>query len=462
MISFRCLQLYLLPLLIVLPALHAEKDSEELNAALRELDALYAEVLPWMAQLYDPESGGFYESIGLKEGKEPGEYGPDIQSTFFAIIILKNTGLLETMPTHAKEKMIHYFQSRQDPQTGYFVDPDYPDMWDNQRVLGRALSFSVGSLEMLGSEPLYPLPGQARKSATTKSSDDENPSLRDASKQIQDTNETRTGKTKNIYIVPNDATLSKQEVADAPPHLASVEAFRLWLDKRPWDYSWTALDNLSSQSRLINALPPKLRNALINEAIRYVSAIQEPDTGLIGGGDPQVRISGAFKFVSFCKNSGRPVPRADKLQTTIGEWFTSDPDIDKIFFIRNACDMLFYLSRQTGQKPTEQELVNVVKFATNQLKQFRQDDGAFRSFTSGSFVSPNDLYIDNNSISAQAGDQSEMNGTSNAHRAWKAVYWIIDKERPRMTMDNFWEVCLQQDIPLQTESAGVNSIYIVP
>ncbi|QYY35246.1 hypothetical protein [Ruficoccus sp. ZRK36] len=460
-------------LLLAIGNLYAEDSRAELQEALSELDALYADVLPWMAQLYDPDSGGFYESIGLKERKEPKDYGPDIQSTFFAIVILANSDMVETMPPAIKRQMVRYFQSRQDPQTGYFVDHDYPDMVENQRVLGRALSFSLGSLRMLGSEPLYPLPGQPRrpssrrpeKSAPAPAKDTRAETLPSPARvdtrsppsapaQGEHPNVYYVPAAQNVYRVPSAEDLSRLDTSSFPPHLASVEAFRAWLDERPWEHSWTALDNLSSQYKLINTLPQSYRDVIIDEAMRNVEARQDPETGLIGGGDLQVRISGAFKFVSFCSNVGRPIPRAAQIQQTLLEWFADEPEIDRIFFIRNACDMMDKLCRSTGRKLTNEELIQVTRFAVSQLKRFRQADGGFRSFTFGSFVSPNDLYLGRNSIPAQAGDQSEMNGTSNAYRVWKAIYWLAGQERPRDSMEGFWEVSLSESQPEKRDGAN--------
>ncbi len=454
----------------------AETDaSSEREEAMAELNALFVDILPWLAQTYDPVSGGFYESIGLKEGKEPKAYGPDIQSTFFAIIILDNAGLVDTMPPEVKEKMIGYFHSRQDPETGYFIDPDFPDMWENQRVLGRALSFSIGSLRILGSEPLYPLPGQPRPKTTAKTPSAPASKAQPAAPAASSSNTGKTTapkptapkptapKANNVYIVPTEAEVSQIDLSRVPPHLVSVEAFRQWLDDRPWHFSWTALDNLSSQKQLIKGLPPQLRDPLIDEAMRYVGERQEPDTGLIGGGNPEVRISGAFKFVRFCVDTGRPVPRAEEMRDSLIAWFKSEPEIDKIFFIRNACDMMNDLSKQTGQQVTDEQLVEITRFSTKQLKHFRQDDGAFLSRTSGSYVNPNDLYLGSKAIPAKAGFQSEMNGTSNAHRVWKTIYWIAGQERPDMTMEDFWEVVARQDFDNTPEPVAAESnTYIVP
>ncbi|MGE9292855.1 MAG: hypothetical protein ACQKBW_04520 [Puniceicoccales bacterium] len=458
------LTLLTLTALVSAPAL-AAPDSQPVNDALNRLEVLYDGMLPWVAELYDPESGGFYESLGLKKKLEPKDYGPDIQSTHNCFSFIRQSDQYAKMPEAFREKLIHYFQSRQDPKTGYFVDPDYPDMWDNQRVLGRALSFCTASLRVLGAKPLYPLPGEsaapaksqgssATQSAGSKSSGNGKAGAAQVnaqpSKQIYRVPSTvaesaaaESSTPDNVYRVPSVADL---DMSSVPPHLVSAEAMRAWMDERPWEHAWTAVDNIQSQSTLIKTLPEPLQTQIVDEVIRYISERQEADTGYVGGGDDAVRLSGAFKLVLFCRAVKRPIPAADKIQATVIEWLQSGSATDRIFFIRNACDMLNMLIKQTGNELTEEELVSVIEFGVRELSRFHQDDGGFCSFTYGNFVSPNDLYLGKNSIPATAGPQSDVNGTRMAIAARDALYGLAGKKAPKLHMDGFWEACLNTPV----------------
>ncbi len=431
---------------------HAE--NAELDAALAGFEALYQDSLPWMAKLYDPQSGGFYESVGLKEDKELKRYGPDIQATAQVIILLNSNGLIKNAPQLAKDKLIHYFESRQNPETGYFVDPDYPEMVENQRVLGRALGYSVGALKTLGSDPLYPLPGEPRPNPRQAKATEVKTELSQKSKAAQPSVSKEISPAKqytppknvsdNIYVVP------AQDLSGVPPHLVSVEAIRQWMDERPWGHAWTALDNIQSQSTLIRALPEPLRTDIIDEILRYVMERQDADTGLAGGGNIAVRLSGGFKLILFCRAVNRPVPHAEAIQESVFDWLESEPETEKIFFIRNTCDMLNMLVEETGRELTDEQLVAFINFATRELSRYRQDDGAFSSFPDRFFVCPNDLYI--GQIPAQAGPQSNINGTSMAFRTRTALYKLADRNRPKLKMDDFWDVCAKEstsDIPVK-------------
>ncbi len=466
-----------------------DRQREAVTENLARLESLYQGVLPWLARLYDPASGGFYETLSLREGREPGEYGPDIQSTYFAIQILSQAGLLSEAPAPVRAKLVEYFQSRQDRQTGYFVDHDYPGMVDNLRVMGRALQFSTNGLDYLKAEPLYPLPGQSRSSAAPQASPDgkalsppkvapepvpgsnakpaEETSAAPQPKKSGPPNAAPEVSMQGSRVVTalsskslmgsaptepvkldgtSDASPSwpVEEGSNVPAFLTSREALIGWLDGRPWDFAWTALDHISAQAQLIMNQPPALREAATEVILTYVIDRQDPQTGLVGGGPPEVRLSGGFKLVAFCQKLHRPVPRAEVLQQTVIEWFRQGPETDRIFFIRNTCEMLGMLVRQTGQPLTEEELADVVGVAVVELERFRQPDGSFSTYPDRFYICPNDLYLGKNKITAQDGPQSDLNATSSAMAARRSLYRLADRPKPALQMPDFWRVAQEQ------------------
>lgn len=359
----------------------ADASPANLDRLLVTYDDLYRGVLPWLGQLYDSERGGFYESLGLKRGAEDRPYGTDLQSTHFAASILREQHAMDVLPSDANAKLVQYFQSRQDPKTGFFSDPDYPEMRADKRTMGRALNNATLELKALKAKPLYPLPGS--------------------------------------------------EPTRVPDHLKSVEAFRAWLDARPWDYAWTALDQVQSQAVLIQLQEPSLRTGLIDEALRYVGARQDPETGLAGGGSDIVKISGAFKFALFCRAVNRPLPRAQELRATSLRWFQTQAETDRIFYIRNATELLSECTIACHQPATPQELELVIKAATRELARFRCPDGAFSSFQGVHYIGPNDLYLSPRRV-ARAGTQSDVNGTEMAFALRRAIYGLAGRPLPKL------------------------------
>ena len=366
---------------------------------LRRLDAVYEGMLPWIASLHDPGSGGFYESRGVREGREERAYGPDIQSTHFAWLILEECGLFASMPEGVREAAIDYFRSRQDAGTGYFADPDYPEMKADERTMGRALIFSRGALARLGATPEHALPGERRAGA----------------------NEAERG------------------VAAGPPgHLVSVEAFRAWLDARRWEDAWTALDQLASQARLITVQEPGLREALVDEALRNVGERRDAATGLVGGGGLIVRLSGAFKLAMFCDMVGRPLPGADQIWESALDWYRGGATTDKIFLIRNPAELLAYLSRTTGRSLSEEELAMVLAVSRRELERYRQADGGFSSFAGKHYIGPNDLYMRPRRV-ARAGPQGDLNGTASAWALRRSLHRLAGQRAPVIAApDDFW------------------------
>ena len=223
------------------------------------MDSLYKDLYVFLSRLYDPETGGFYESMA-KEGK------PRIESTARGITMLEKAGMLDTIPATMRQQFIAFFQMHQDAASGFFEDPQEQRSAHERR--GRALSYSVGALEKLGATPLYPLPGRK-------------------SDQI--------------------------EMA----HLQSVPDFRAWLDDLPWERSWSAGSILSAQSVLITQLPEPLNSTIVDFLFAYLEERQHPSTGMWGTGSPYVQISGAFKVSMMYQTFGRPMPRAKHIYRSL-------------------------------------------------------------------------------------------------------------------------------------------------
>ncbi|EIP96594.1 hypothetical protein OpiT1DRAFT_01014 [Opitutaceae bacterium TAV1] len=382
--------------------------------ALERLEGAFAGVIPWVLSLADEDSGGFFESAGLKNGRENRPWEPDIQSSFFAVQILHDSGQLARLPASRKQAIVRFFQSRQDPATGFFSDPSYPEMKDDTRTMGRALMFSVSALRYLGAQPLHPLPGE--RSARIG----ERPALRTAGISLS-------------FIFPKTSQPSlarKTASSPIPAHLATDSAFREWLDALPWDNAWTSLDKLSSQARLIRAQESSRKNALVAKALRNVRARQDPATGLVGGGRINIRLSGAFKLVAFCRSVGQPVPLADRLLQTTLDWYRGQPATDVIFFIRNASEMLSVLVKETGYTLSPSELCAIIDTSRIELTRFQCPDGAFSRRVGRYTISPNDLYH----LPARAGQQGDLNATSSAWALRKALWQLAHVPPPLLAV----------------------------
>lgn len=395
----------------------AHQGSRSVEESLRSLDALYAKIIPWIIGLYDEKTGGFFQAESLKSGAEDQPYVPDIQSTFQAILFLESSGALSILSESQKQNIISYFQTRQDPNTGYFSDPFYPQMKENSRVMGRALMFSLHGLRILKAKPSYPLPGERRHSAPV------NPEEPSSKASLKNTSSSGSPSPRNSSYLKTEENDTQTTI---PNFLTNADSFQLWLDSLPWDNSWKAIDALSSHTSLIQRLKPTLRDELADIALNNVRLRQDSVTGLIGEGSLNVRISGAFKLIAFCKKLKRPTPYAKELRGSVLRWFQAGAETDQILFIFNATEMLSSLVQETGEPLSDEEVIAVIDISSKELEKYRSSDGVFRRRLSGYRISPNDLFWHTSNLP----DQGEMNAVHASRGVRESLYRLAGIPMP--------------------------------
>lgn len=115
----------------------AENHGEELVAAIKSLYALYgSEVFDWLANLYDPETGGFYYSPSARDTYG---YAPDVKSTADVIILLeysgiasKDGGLRRALNNDVKSAISGFIRGRQ-VNGGFFYNTDLQSFTSTDR-----------------------------------------------------------------------------------------------------------------------------------------------------------------------------------------------------------------------------------------------------------------------------------------------------------------------------------------
>ena len=375
--------------IIVMIPLPAEAGS--VRQRLARFDAQFEQTLDWLASLYDQESGGFFESAATRDAPD---LGPDIQSTAQALAIARIAGVdMSTMPGELRSKFIEYFRSRQDPETGHFLDPHYRKrMRDNTRVLGRALMYARGSLRKLGAEPAYPLPGG-------------------------------TG-----------ADSADQQ--RMPAHVRGVAAWRQWLKRKLGENpGWRELDTLQSQGSLLKNLPESRRTKLIDLACEYVEQRQDPETGLWAG-----ELDGAFKVAAFYRAVDRPVPRSDRILESTLRWFDHNKRVGQTPRLGNPARLLRLIKPHLSEPIDDASLRRVVDWYIEATRVFRQADGGFSRWPNSFRLRPNDMQI-----RRVDQPQSDINGTMMVFRARASLYRLADIEPPALPKaDRFWQMLQDQ------------------
>lgn len=311
-----------------------EAFEEEARRVLAEMDGLFVRFFDWLADRYDPVSGGFFYAASSR--RMAGGFGPDIESTAQAVNILERAGLLPAMPVPMREGLIRFFRERQDPASGYFYDA-HPHMREDEVMVARALGYSLGALRKLGGSPLYPAPAAADR---------------------------------------------------APAYLASPEAYARWLRSVDLGHSWRGCDRLAVSSVYVRQLEPSRRELFLRVALDEFARLQDPVTGLWGGGGWYVRISGTFKLHTFYSAFGVPMPRVREIYGSILHTLRTEQATD-MCFVRNPVHLLSYLRSHLQPDPAPAELLDILRATKDNLARLLRDDGGFSREISGSVEAPN-------------------------------------------------------------------------
>jgi len=325
------IRLIILLLAALAPAGALRAEALEPDNALAELDRVFAPSFAWWVEVYDPESGGYFYSLSARDSER---FGPDIESTQKGVRVLEWSGTLGTMPGAFKQGVVRFMQERQDPESGFFHDPqNLKDYTHNTR--SRALGMATQVLELCGGKPKHPL--------------------------------------------PTERTADNRAAARHYEHLASPEAFRAWLEALPWDKRvWTAGGRIRTQAGILKETPEPLRGQLLDVRADVV-ARQQKDDGLLGSKKDkwESRLSGTYKAASCLEANGRPIPNAGKMAATILDHL-HHTKYDNLIVLYNTVNILTILDRASQPLSTEQKEA-IIRRATELMQAFVAKDGGFTS-----------------------------------------------------------------------------------
>ena len=244
-----------------------KEHGRDLANSLRTLYSLYdSDTYIWMANLYDPETGGFYYS---NTGRDNIGYLPDIESTRFLYTSLATCGMFDevggtaaAIPAEMTEPLINWLQTLQSSEDGYFYHPQWGKAIVSSRR-GRDLDWAESLLSQFGALPYYNTP---------------------------------TGKMKGIYgapganaVIPTAQRLGRSAISavsaimpaasNLPSYLQSLDAWKAHLDNLNVTSSpYSAGNTIASDHALIK----KAGKEYVDYTIEYLNALQDPVLGIWG------------------------------------------------------------------------------------------------------------------------------------------------------------------------------------
>jgi hypothetical protein len=360
--------------------MQSNKNRTSNDLYLDSFETLFDDVPIWLSTVYDKSSGGFYHNAPMLSDTA---YGPDIQSTAFALTILSSGNILRQNEWKGKfkEGVIAYINSRYDPVRQMYLDPEYKEkVMQSERALARSQNMAKSIYRKLGV----------------------------------------------------DLPEIRFNIENVPEHLRSFLAFETWFYKQNWDRVWTAFDRLVSNTSFLNQIPVERKDSIVGFIQHYAKSIQDDD-GLWGKGQEQeVRFSGAAKYATFCENMQIPIPDPDKIYNTVLLWFRQNNYLDfstyspcPICVPRNALHLLACIMPYLSFEIPEHDKKVLVRSSYEMLKIYSNPDGGFMKNHKESRIAP--LDVDYGKCDRLV---SDMNGVQLAITARASLYEILGIDTP--------------------------------
>ncbi|MBD0383809.1 hypothetical protein [Paenibacillus sedimenti] len=369
--------------------MQTQTGNNDIRHLLAEMDSLFEGFFRWLGGQYDSASGGFYYA---RSSRSMTGIGPDIESTAQALNILERCGMLSEMPKAMKQRMIRFFQSKQEAPSGYFYD-DNPLMREDEVMVARAIGYSVNALRKLGGQPLHALPYEAQQ---------------------------------------------------APAYMSSREAYTRWLASVQLSNSWRGCDRLSTSSVYVEQVEPASRRAAYAKtAFDFFAEQQDPQSGLWGEGSYYVRISGTFKLHIFYDRFDVPLPREEQIYQSILNALRNEEAAD-MCYIRNPIHLLSYMKLDI---PVE-ELREIIQNTVQNMKRLLRADGGFSRELAHSPTAPNVAQIKGGeyypnmpkAVHIGRGEvEGDMNAGTQALLIRSVCYQLAGMEAPKLSTMNVYQ-----------------------
>ncbi len=349
-------------------------------------------IVKWLANLYDPETGGFYYSNSARNSEG---YLPDLESTSGAIgivesILLEYEGdLVDYFGEEISEKFVSFVKEKQN-ENGYFYHPQWKRSLidENQERRTRDLLNALNILDYFGASPIYDTPNGVKGEGAVAA----------AAKLALPLKERGVAPASVILSAANDEIY-------IPPHLRTKEAFENYLSGlQIKDNAAEAFEKLSSELALYIIIDEMLEERKENYRLcdilkNFLKNNQNSSTGLwsksadVTYEDAKTLIN-AIKLYDGLKTS---IPLYNAILQTMVRILEFNFEVDDISCIATAWSALAVLVNNLkvyGNEGIRFEIENylnglyrsspgLLETTKEHLLKFSRYDGAFSSAPEG-------------------------------------------------------------------------------
>lgn len=362
---------------------------DKIDGALGKIEGYYDGVLPWLSRLYDPETRGFYMTVS---GMLDRDMEPAIEMTAWAVSMIVNyTDLYAEMPDEIRDGLIAFFQDRQDPVSGFYIDKQGIA---NQREQARNQAAALRALKLLGSVSRYPHPSESGDKSV-----------------------------KNTPLVPE--------------YMESVDSYISWVEALPWQTnSWGAGDKTQSSLQYVRMLSAD-EYEIYKQALLEWLREHQLQSGLWSPILNFNSVSGAFKVGLIFSSLGEKLPNPERIIKSAFDCYSVDKTSSP-FFVRNPLSVLRQISTYSEDYASliREELIKNIDAVTASFGEFLCPDGAFSAAKGRSMISFGGV------TGSHGLFEGDIDATMMMLVARAELYRLLGLTAPILTHEQFWQKVL--------------------
>jgi len=305
------------------------------------------EMMKWLLNQFEPETGGFYYTLSSKEYPQ---YSTHIESSGQGYSLLSSgkiggfynhNNLQSILPENVKKTLGEYIRSCQSDVDGYFYDKWCMTEANTSSVKkSRDLGNATAMLGYAEADPAYLLPTER--------------------------------------ISAEAAESASASGASTLERYTSEEAFISYLNSLNWSDSYNTGNNVTSQWRMIKAA------GLTKVCTDFISAKQNPETGMWEDGYTYHAGDGVMKIGSLYNSLGVKIPHPDKIIASMLKILQSDEVPATACEVWNLLEAMNYvLSSHKWQIDAQTKasidaaLLDIMDITYEDMKIFEKYDGGY-------------------------------------------------------------------------------------